>query len=425
MSLKPDHQIVIIGAGPIGLEAALYGRYLGYSVQVFESRQVAHHVQSWGHVQMFTPFRMNCSPLGLAALAAQDPDSPRPDLNMIPTGHQWVDHYLAPLAHTDLLRSCIQYDSEVLAVSRPGSLKTDAPGTDQRTQQPFRVLVKDRNGNTQTTSAQTVIDASGVYATPNWLGPGGAPASGEMELAKEISYEVPELPGQDETHYANQHTLVVGAGYSAATTVVRLACLQQQYPETRITWVTRAPGSDGPLRSIPGDSLPERSKLVQTANQLVTDNSLLEHLGGMCIESITREEQSGAFQVELVPVNSGDPQTRAVDRIIANVGYRPNHHLYEELHVHQCYATSGPMKLAVTLMEHDTGDCLEQAKTGPEALMTPEHNFYILGSKSYGRNPRFLLQHGLQQIQQVFTMIGERADLDLYSTMNDIIERPD
>ena len=36
MAVDTPAKIAILGAGPIGLEAALYDRYLGYEVDVFE-----------------------------------------------------------------------------------------------------------------------------------------------------------------------------------------------------------------------------------------------------------------------------------------------------------------------------------------------------------------------------------------------------
>jgi hypothetical protein len=50
-------------------------------------------------------------------------------------------------------------------------------------------------------------------------------------------------------------------------------------------------------------------------------------------------------------------------------------------------------------------------------LINPEPNFYILGSKSFGRSSQFLYSLGLQQIRELFTLIGERKGLDLYSTI--------
>ena len=68
-SRKP--RIVILGAGPTGLEAALYARQLDYPVKVIESSaQVAANVRRWGFVRLFTPWHRNASELGLAALKA-------------------------------------------------------------------------------------------------------------------------------------------------------------------------------------------------------------------------------------------------------------------------------------------------------------------------------------------------------------------
>jgi hypothetical protein len=48
--------------------------------------------------------------------------------------------------------------------------------------------------------------------------------------------------------------------------------------------------------------------------------------------------------------------------------------------------------------------------------MNPEPDFYILGAKSYGRNSQFLVSIGLQQIRDVFSVIHDRENLDLYSS---------
>jgi hypothetical protein len=50
-------------------------------------------------------------------------------------------------------------------------------------------------------------------------------------------------------------------------------------------------------------------------------------------------------------------------------------------------------------------------------MVLPEPNFYVLGAKSYGRDSRFLLSDGHDQIRRVFAIIGDRAKLDLYRSM--------
>ena len=95
--------IAVLGAGPIGLESALYGRFLGYDVQLYEREEVGHHIMQWGHVHWFTPFGMNHSPLSAAAIEAQDPNWKLPGDQERLTGREYVDQFLKPLAETDLL----------------------------------------------------------------------------------------------------------------------------------------------------------------------------------------------------------------------------------------------------------------------------------------------------------------------------------
>jgi len=84
------------------------------------------------------------------------------------------------------------------------------------------------------------------------------------------------------------------------------------------------------------------------------------------------------------------------------------------LQVHECYASLGPMALAAALLKQGSSDCLAIPPQGANALRTPEPNFYILGAKSYGRNPHFLMRIGFEQIREVFTLIASKPDLNLY-----------
>jgi len=123
MAIDMPARIAVLGAGPIGLEAALYARYLGYAVDIYERGVVAEHVRRWGHVRMFSPFGANRSPLGLAALAAQDSAWRPPGDDQFLTGREFTDRYLALLAQSDLLIDGLHERCEVLAISRDGLLK--------------------------------------------------------------------------------------------------------------------------------------------------------------------------------------------------------------------------------------------------------------------------------------------------------------
>jgi hypothetical protein len=78
------------------------------------------------------------------------------------------------------------------------------------------------------------------------------------------------------------------------------------------------------------------------------------------------------------------------------------------------------MSLAAALLKkgHEKekpGDCLALAGFGPDSLRSPEPNFFILGHKSYGRRSDFLLRAGREQVRDVFKIIEESPQLDLYA----------
>jgi hypothetical protein len=83
-----------------------------------------------------------------------------------------------------------------------------------------------------------------------------------------------------------------------------------------------------------------------------------------------------------------------------------------ELQVHYCYASEGTMKLAAAIRGSAGagGDCLAQVAHGPESLQNPEPDFFVLGAKSYGRNPQFLLSMGHQQVLDAFHLIGSATE---------------
>ena len=92
---------------------------------------------------------------------------------------------------------------------------------------------------------------------------------------------------------------------------------------------------------------------------------------------------------------------------LALTGRVGDHLLYRQLQVHECYATSGPMKLAAALLGQSGagGDCLDQTSLGPDTLKNPEPGFFILGMKSYGRRNDFLMRVGWQQVDEVFQLL--------------------
>jgi thioredoxin reductase len=412
MARTDPPRIAILGAGPVGLEAALYASALNLPFTVFERGRVGEHLRHWGHVRLFSPFGMNSTPLGRACVRAGEAAADLPADNDLLTGREHVAAYLEPLASSPALAEHLRTGTDVLSVGRRGLLKGDYPGEARRAQHPFRLLVRGPGGKERVEEADVVLDCTGTYRQPRLLGEGGTPAVGETAARPHIAYGLEDFLGERQSAYADRTVLVVGAGYSAATTVCSLAKLGERHPATWVVWLARGPGTQ-PLRRFVNDPLRERDRLAARANMLATrGDGNVEFHPASGVEAIESAGPDRGFRV--TATCGGARKTWDVDRVIANVGYTPDTDLYRELQVHECYASLGPMNLAAALLKHAGGDCLSFPATGASTLRNPEPNFYVLGAKSYGRNSQFLLRNGFEQVREAFTLITGKPDLDLY-----------
>ena len=102
------------------------------------------------------------------------------------------------------------------------------------------------------------------------------------------------------------------------------------------------------------------------------------------------------------------PQMEEVDQVLVAAGYGPDNSIYRELQIHECYASRGPMKLSAALLGSRAADCLTTPAFGADVLANPEPDFWILGNKSYGRSPHFLLETGYWQVADVIAQLAEK-----------------
>ena len=400
----PGNRIAIIGAGPIGLEAAAFARLRNFDVVVFDCGSVAANVRSWGHVRLFSPFGLNSSEWSRAVLS----EATLPANDVLLTGAEFFEQYLLPLSRHPLLEGCLRENVRVVTVGKRDFWKGDAIGKRSRLESPFQLLIETAASGEEMVPADFVLDCSGTFGNHNWLGSGGVPAIGERQLASRIDYGVPDLVGKDRHRFAGKRVLVVGSGYSAATAVVALGEMFDQNSTTDVFWVTRK-ASETPLPAIADDVLEGRVALTAAANDLASDpDSRVTWLAATTIQQLAVAENGDLLAS--IETRSASRElvckVLTVDSVIANVGYHPDQSLYEELQIHQCYASQGPMKLAAALMSETSADCMAQSNPGADSLRNPEPGFFILGAKSYGRNSRFLLRIGLEQIRSVFGLIA-------------------
>ncbi len=408
MSLPSRNSLAIIGAGPIGLEAAFAALDAGLDVHVFERGEIASHPIAWGHVRMFTPWRMNLGPATRAHLERSGWTAP--PAGECPTGLELAERALQPAAALPEIRARIHPHAQVIHVSRRGALKADLLASPERRERPFRLLVRDHGGRESFLHAFAVVDASGTYAQPNWAGDGGIPARGELYLAPQMSYHLDDVLGLRRERYAGRRVMVIGGGLSAATVVCDLVKLAADAPGTSVVWVTNR-AADRLYAPIADDPLPGRAALVKEARALVGGASpAVAHVGEAWVEDFEFNSATHRYRVRL---RIGEQaRLEEVDQVIVNCGFGPDNSIYRELQVHECYASRAPMKLAAALLAaggEGAGDCLQVPAMGVETLASPEPCFYILGSKSYGRASNFLLETGYRQVADVTARLA--ADL--------------
>ncbi len=406
--MSKNARLAILGAGPIGLEAALYAARLDLPFTLYERGSVADSVQKWGHVRLFSPFGMNSTPLGREVARS---------LGKLPTetdhltGREHRDAYLEPIAASDLLAERIVTGTTVVGISRRGFRKDEGIGDPKRAQAPFVLLVQDAKGE-RYVEADIVLDCTGTYGNHRWLGPGGLPALGERQAAAQVRYGLDDILGDQGNLYADRNILVIGAGYSAATTVVQLATLAERQPGMWVIWAARTSRSQ-PVRRQMNDPLRERDQLAGQANALATRRDAnVEFHHSALIERVQNSGPDAGFRVEARV--AGKPVVWEIDRVVANIGYEPNVGLFRELQVQQCHATEGQLSQTSTLLRPSGQDSFPTAGDGPALLKTTEPGFYLLGAKSLGRSSQFLLRTGFEQVRDVFTLITGKADLDLY-----------
>jgi thioredoxin reductase len=393
---------VVIGAGPIGLAAAAHLVSRGKYPLVLEAGDdVATNVRDWGHVRLFSPWRYNVDKIAANLLEAEGWRAPNPD--ELPTGGELVERYLRPLADVLARSDHLRFGHRVLGVTR---LATDKVKTRDRNTAPFVIRVRDRIGREQDVLAHAVIDASGTWATPNPIGAAGLPALGEAALGERIHYGIPDVLGRDRARYEGKRTLVVGAGHSAANAIVALVELATDNHATEVVWATRSQELRRVFGGAESDGLPARGALGVRLRDLV-ESRRLELVRGFSILAVTPSTSGDSIAVS--GTRESEPyQIANVDAIIAATGQRPDLAVTRELRLELDPLLEASKQLG-PLIDPNEHSCGTVRPHGAIELGHPEANFYVIGAKSYGRAPTFLLTTGYEQARSVVAMlVGDR-----------------
>jgi thioredoxin reductase len=382
--------VVVIGAGPVGLAAAAHLLERNIEVIVIESGDAAGSaIRQWGHTRLFSPWEYVVDEAAARLLEKTDWDAPA--ARRLPTGHELVDAYLAPLAATDDLARRIRYRSTVTAVSRQGMDRTRTAG---RSAAPFLLRIDTADGPDEQL-ARAVIDASGTYSSPNGLTASGLAPAHADRVSEQLSPALPDILGRDRARFAGRHTLVVGAGHSAANTLLGLAALARQEPGTTVSWAIRG---SSPVRvyGSTDDELEARGALGGSTHDLVRSGAVTL-LDGFEIDDVLPAEHS---RVQVRGRRNGRPTDVIVDRVVNATGFRPNLDMLREIRLSLDEIVEAPRALA-PLIDPNLHSCGSVPPHGVVELSHPEPNFYLAGMKSYGRAPTFLMLTGYEQVRSI------------------------
>ncbi len=396
--------VAIIGAGPIGLAAAANLVERGIDFEIYESgSSVASSMESWRHIRLFSPWQELIDPAAKRLLT--DTDWIEPPAGTAPHAAQLIDDYLLPLAALDSIAPHVHTASTVVAVTREGTDRTRSAG---RETTPFLLRLRDGEGTITELTTRAVIDASGTYANPNSLSSNGLEPLGLAEAAPFVSHALPDVLGTERARFAGKHTAVVGAGHSAANTLINLAQLAREEPGTRVTWVIRN-ASAVRVSASDDDELPGRASLGVRVNRLVN---------GGYVKLVDSFEiirlQATDSGVTLVGSRNGQVETVDVDLVVNATGFRPDLDMLRGIRLDLDEVVEAPKRLA-PLIDPNVHSCGTVEPHGFAELRQPEPNFFIAGMKSYGRAPTFLLATGYEQVRSITAWLDN--DMESASTV--------
>jgi thioredoxin reductase len=401
--------VAVIGAGPVGLAAAAHLAARGEPFVVLEAGAAAGaHVAAWGHVQVFSPWRYNVDPVARGLLAGAG--WPEPDGDVLPTGAEIVAQYLEPLAKLPAIAPHLRLGVRVLAVARSGFDKMKTAG---RETAPFELRVRAAAGE-ETVTARAVIDASGTYGGPNPLGASGLAAIGETACNDRIVYGIPDVLGEGRARYAGRAVLVVGGGHSAFNALLDLAALAPAAPGTTITWAIRRDDVGALYGGGVADALPARGSLGERVRARV-EAGRVRLVTGVRITAVRREGAGVAV------VAAGRGTLGPFDEIVGVTGFRPDLAMLGELRLDLDPVVESPRALA-SLIDPNVHGCGTVPPHGAAELRHPEPGLYVVGMKSYGRAPTFLMLTGYEQVRSVVAELcgdveaARRVELTLPST---------
>ncbi|MGN5732168.1 hypothetical protein ABWF31_02980 [Arthrobacter psychrochitiniphilus] len=203
-------------------------------------------IREWGHSKLFSTWRYNIDAAARRLLEtsagnyAGGWETPRE--TRLPTGAELVPEYLQPLANHPVLAPVISYGHRVIHITR---VSEDGKGVD-------KTRTQGREDSLFLIRTETEANDAGFITSP-----------------------LPDPLSVDRDQFSGKTILVLGAGHSAANTLINLGRLRQQSPGSTILWGLR--GTANPVRLFGGgavDQLPARGQLGTSLGRFVDNGDI-------------------------------------------------------------------------------------------------------------------------------------------------------
>ncbi len=352
---------------------------------------VGASIRQWGHVRVFSPWEYNVDPVAGELLARHGWTAP--DGDGYPTGAEIVERYLEPLAAVPAIARSLHLGARVVGVTRLG---IDKLKDDGREDAPFELLVDERGNERRYPRQRRDRRFRDMDATEPARRRRAA-CGGRARLTPTGSRT------GSPTCSAPRGSATPASACSSSAAATRRS--------TRSSTWSRCATRSRPRRSCgrsaaahPGrkyggggdDQLPARGALGATVRRMVHEGTV-QLIGGFQVRAI--ETADGGLRVV-----DGERSIDA-DEVIAATGFRPDLALLGELRLDLDDRVEAAAALA-PLIDPNLHSCGSVPPHGIDELSHPDSGVYMVGMKSYGRAPTFLLRTGYEQVRSVVAALA-------------------
>jgi hypothetical protein len=214
---------------------------------------------------------------------------------------------------------------------------------------------------------RAVIDASGTYRTPNSLASSGLDPLGLDDVAEFVTHALPDVLGDDRTRFAGKHTTVVGAGHSAANTLLNLATLTETEPGTASPGLS-ATAARRACRARPPTSWRHAPDWVPGGR--ARGVGVIDVVDRFEIVRLSRRDDG----VRIIASRAGELVELDTDVIVNATGFRPNLDMLREVRLELDDIVEAPKRLA-PLIDPNVHSCGTVEPHGFAELKQPEDGF--------------------------------------------------